>query len=152
MSEIGTAGETRAEAAATAERAVSHIYRAAKARMRSLATRFHPDLHPIGYGVLRFILDEQPARSSDIAASLGMDKGAVSRQVGQLRDMGLVDTQQDPADGRAIWLVPSARTLAVLETFRSESADDFGRVFAEWSTEDLREFGRLLTQFNDSVR
>jgi DNA-binding MarR family transcriptional regulator len=151
MSQIVTTGESRAEAAATAERAISHIYRAAKARMRTLATRFHPDLHPIGYGVLRFIIDEEPARSSDIAASLGMDKGAVSRQVAQLREMGLIETQQDPADGRAALLVPSASARAVLDTFRSESADDFGRVFAKWSTEDLRAFGRLLTQFNASL-
>ena len=143
--------DVRANASAAVEDNIAHIYQAAKARIKGLAVRFHPDLQPVGYGILRLVFDGEPLRASDIAAALGMDKGAVSRQVAALREMGLVDTRSDPDDGRATLLVATPSAREGLAAFRSESSSDYGRVFTEWSTAELRDFAALLTKFNASV-
>ena len=146
-----TTQDVRADASAAVEDNIAHIYQAAKARIKGLAVRFHPDLQPVGYGILRLVFDGEPLRASDIAATLGMDKGAVSRQVAALREMGLVDTRSDPDDGRATLLVATPSAREGLAAFRSESSSDYGRVFTEWSTAELRDFAALLTKFNASV-
>lgn len=146
-----TTTDVRADATAAVETNIAHIYQAAKARIKSLAVRFHPDLQPVGYGILRLVFDGEPLRASDIAATLGMDKGAVSRQVAALREMGLVETRSDPDDGRATLLIATATARQGLAAFRSESSSDYGRVFTEWSTAELRDFAALLVKFNDSV-
>ena len=46
-------------------------------------------------------------RASAIAEAFGIDKGAISRQVQHLVDLGLVDRTPDPADGRADLLAAS---------------------------------------------
>ncbi|CAN5131721.1 MarR family transcriptional regulator [soil metagenome] len=144
--------ESRADAAASVETAIAHIYQAAKARMKELAGRFHPDLQPVAYGLLRLVFEREPVRSSDLAQIMGMDKGAVSRQVTALREMGLIETQHDPADGRAALLVSSASARRALAAFHSESSSDFARIFAEWPTDEMIELGRLLGKFNDAIR
>ena len=53
-----------------------------------------------------------PCASSAIADSFGIDKGAISRQVQHLVDLGLVDRTPDPADGRATLLSASDEARA----------------------------------------
>lgn len=143
--------DKRADAATSVENAIAHIYQAAKARMKDLAGRFHEDLQPVGYGILRLVFEQEPVRASDLATTMGMDKGSVSRQLTALREMGLVETREDPADGRASLLVASAAAREKLDGFHSESSNDFARIFADWSTDDVSELGRLLTKFNSSI-
>lgn len=144
-------GDARAAATHEVDESVTVLYQAAKARIKSLAARFDPDLGPLGFGILRYILATQPLRSGDIVTALGMDKGAVSRQVGLLRDMGLIETRPDPDDGRASILVPSTTAREALEAFRAESTAGYDRVLADWSTEDIATFAALLHRFNESV-
>ena len=151
MSEPEAVIESRADAAAAVEAAIVHIYQAAKARMKSYAGRIHDELQPVGYGILRMVLDQEPVRASDVSGALGMDKSAVSRQVAALREMGLVDTQHDPNDGRATLLVSTEMARTKIAEFRNESMQDFARVFADWPSDDIRSFARLLTKFNGSI-
>ncbi len=146
-----TVVDSRVDAAASVETAIAHLYQAAKARMKELAVRFHPDLQPIGYGILRLVFEQEPVRSSDLAASMGMDKGALSRHLAALREMGLVETRHDPADGRATLLVSSESAKRSLAVFHTESTSELQRVFTDWSTDDMRELGRLLSKFNGSI-
>ena len=67
----------------------------------------HPDLQPASYLLLSHLAHEGPMRSSAIAESFGIDKGAISRQVQHLVDLGLVERMPDPADGRATLLSAS---------------------------------------------
>jgi DNA-binding MarR family transcriptional regulator len=132
------------------EQNVGELYQFAKARMRAIAQRYHPDLQPVGYGILRWAFD-RPVRASEIAQHLGMDKGAVSRQITQLREMGLIETRQDPDDGRATLLVAAPCAIRVREEFRSETTGEYGRLFAEWPLDDLRDLARLLERLNQSL-
>ncbi len=143
--------DSRTDAAVSVETEIAHLYQAAKARMKELAVRFHADLQPIGYGILRLVFEHEPVRASDLASSMGMDKGALSRQVAALREMGLVETRDDPADGRATLLVSTVSAKRALAVFHSESSIELQKIFADWSTDDICQLGRLLAKFNSSI-
>lgn len=145
-----TTDEQREAYARAVEQNVGELYQAAKTQIRAIATRYHPDLQPVGYGILRWVFDG-PLRSSDIAQHLGMDKGAVSRTIGQLRDFGLVETRPDPDDGRATLVAVTPAAIATREQLRSETTSGYGVIFADWDTDDIAEFGRLLFKFNESI-
>ena len=67
--------------------------------MRSRAV--HEDLQPSSYLMLAYLAETGPMRSSTIAETFDVDKGAVSRQVQHLMDLGLAERAPDPEDGRA---------------------------------------------------
>jgi DNA-binding MarR family transcriptional regulator len=142
---------TRAGYQSAIEHEVAELYRSAKSRVKSIASKYHPDLQPVGYGILRFIFTTEPVRSQDIAASLGMDKGAVSRQVTALRQLGLVDTRIDPDDRRATLLVISDKARAVRVQVRGETSSGYSQILDDWNDRDIREFARLLTSFNSAI-
>ena len=57
--------------------------------------------------MLSWLADEGPVRASAMVEKFGIDKGAVSRQLQHLDDLGLVERTPDPADGRATLVVAS---------------------------------------------
>jgi DNA-binding MarR family transcriptional regulator len=142
---------SRDTATAEVESNVTALYQAAKSRVKSLAARYHEKLGPIGFGVLRFVFEHEPVRAGDVAAALGLDKSAVSRQITMLREMDLLDIEPDPADGRASLLLPSDKARQAQVTFRAESSGEYERILASWPTEDIATLARLLERFNDSI-
>ena len=64
----------------------------------------HPDLQPSGYLMLSWITTKGPQRASAMVEAFGIDKGAISRQVQHLMDLGLIEGMPDPDDGRATLL------------------------------------------------
>jgi DNA-binding MarR family transcriptional regulator len=132
------------------EQAVAVLYRASKARVKRLVEHLDPDMQTAGYLVLRYVMANEPIRSSDVAAALSMDKSAVSRQLAVLRDSGLADVQPDPGDGRATLVVASAKAHERLDEFRAELKSDYQRVLADWDADEIADFARLLQKFNAS--
>ena len=132
------------------EQGVAVLYRASKARVKRLVEHLDPDMQTAGYLVLRYVMANEPIRSSDVASALSMDKSAVSRQLTVLRDSGLVDTQPDPGDGRATLVVASAKAHERLDEFRVELKSDYRRVLADWDAAEIADFARLLQKFNSS--
>jgi len=132
------------------EQGVAVLYRASKARVKRLVEHLDPDMQTAGYLVLRYVMANEPIRSSDVASALSMDKSAVSRQLTVLRDSGLVDTQPDPGDGRATLVVASAKAHERLDEFRVELKSDYQRVLADWDAAEIADFARLLQKFNSS--
>ena len=86
--------------------------------------------------VLRVVSDEGALRLQDVAARLGDTQSKTSRAVAALRELGLVETVTDPADGRAIRITATdegrgivrerhARLVrAVADTFRDAEAQE----------------------------
>src|SRR5438045_7707294 len=66
---------------------------------------------------------DEGMRMSVLADRLGVTPGAVSQVVAQLERMGLVDRVTDPADGRAVLVVPTAAAEAGYEAGRRAIAD-----------------------------
>ena len=133
------------------EQAIAILHQTARARVKELVERFDPDLQPAGFGVLRYIVANCPIRAGDIAASLAIDKSAVSRQLTVLRESGLIETRADPDDGRAILLVATPAAREALIEFREAIKADYERVLRNWGTDDIETFGSLLRRFNESV-
>ncbi|WP_203919257.1 MarR family winged helix-turn-helix transcriptional regulator [Rugosimonospora africana] len=141
----------RVVAARDVERGVSDLYRKARSRARGLHRDIHPALTPLGFAVLRLILDEEPMRGAAIASTLGLDKAIVSRQTAILRDIGLVEALPDPEDGRATLFVSSDAAKKAFEAFRAQAQDEYRDILQSWTTEDIVTFGRLLGQFNRAI-
>ena len=150
MPDSAESGAARDAHAGEIEQAVAVLYRASKARVKRLVEHLDPDMQTAGYLVLRYVMANEPIRSSDVASALSMDKSAVSRQLAVLRDSDLVEMRSDPGDGRATLVVASAKAHARLDEFRAELTSDYRRVLADWDADEIATFARLLQKFNAS--
>ena len=77
------------------------------------ARAVHESLQPASYLILAAHQRERPgARLLDRRELFDIDKGAISRQVHHLIELGLVDRAPDPEDGRATLLRSPTRARA----------------------------------------
>ncbi len=97
----------RAETVRALEHEVGVLIRRVRRAIGERARAVHPDLQPMSYLMLAHLAESGPLRSSALAETFGVDKGAVSRQVQHLADLALLDKTPDPDDGRATLLSPS---------------------------------------------
>jgi DNA-binding MarR family transcriptional regulator len=126
---------------------IRRVRRAIGERARSV----HPDLQPVSYLILGYLLHEGPVRASALSTAFDMDKGSVSRQAQHLLDLGLVDRTPDPDDGRATLLSISDdgrhRIADVADHRRKLLAERLG----DWSADDLEAFGAMLARYNAAL-
>jgi DNA-binding MarR family transcriptional regulator len=141
----------RAEHLADLEREVGTLIRRVRRVIHERARLVHPDLQPASYLLLSHLAHEGPVRSSAIAESFGIDKGAVSRQVHHLAELGLLERMPDPADGRATLLSASEDARARLEDVNRHRRKYLDERLGEWSEEDLRGFVRGLARYNAAL-
>ena len=136
------------EAFVRLEREIGLLLRRSRAISTRLSAELHPDLDGAAYGLLALLQDAGPLRASDLVARLGLDKSTVSRQVGTLVQLGLVDRTADPADGRAQVLTPSAEGSARLARLREARRARWEEDLAGWPVEDVATLAELLHRFN----
>jgi DNA-binding MarR family transcriptional regulator len=79
-----------------------------------------------------------------LAASAGMDIGAVSRQVRLLEDAGAVERSTDPTDGRVALLDLTADGRRMAEALRSTGVGHLDATIADWPEADVRQLATLL--------
>lgn len=130
------------------EREIGLMLRRSRAISARLASELHPDLDGAAYGLLALLQDAGPLRASDLVARLGLDKSTVSRQVGTLVQLGLVDRAADPEDGRAQVLTPSADGSARLARIRDARRARWEEDLGHWPVEDIGTLADLLSRFN----
>jgi len=115
------------------------------------ARMVHPDLSPVAYSMLMALNDSGPRRASDLVDLFSIDKGAVSRQVSALLDLGLIERSPDPEDRRAAILAiteeGSRRLSTIAEMRRREVIDRL----SGWSDEDLRGFVAVMARYNSEL-
>ena len=111
----------------------------------------HPDLQPSSYLLLSYVAKAGPVRQAALVEELGIDKGAVSRQVQHLVDLGMVERTRDPEDGRATLLAVTAeaqgRLAEVAAARRQLLADRLGG----WSDDELTAFVDALSRYNAAL-
>lgn len=130
------------------EREIGLLLRRSRAISARLARELHPDLDGAAYGLLALLQDAGPLRASALVTRLGLDKSTVSRQVASLVDLGLVDREPDPVDGRAQVLTASAEGSARLSRIREVRRARWERDMANWPQEDVARLGELLGRLN----
>jgi len=134
------------EAVSRVEHELGRLFARIRVSWREAAQTVHPDLQPLGYQVLTSIATGKATSAGAIIERLQTDKTAVSRQVRQLEQLGLVESVRDPDDRRARVLVATdlaqERVTAARSTYETRLAERLGR----WSQADLDRFAEMLSE------
>lgn len=141
----------RGEALRHLEAELGVLIRRARRMIRERARSVHPELQPAAYLMLGYIHEHGPLRASVIGTVFEIDKGAVSRQVQQLLDLGLIRREPDPDDGRATLVSVSpegVRSLADVTAYRRAWLDER---LGGWSAAELDDLAALLGRYNEAL-
>ena len=141
----------RATALRSIEREVGVLLRRVRRVIGVRARAVHPELQPAAYLVLTHLQERGPARGSAVVEDLGIDKGAVSRQIQHLVDLGLLERRPDPADGRAMLLSLTEDASAGLARVQAERSERFDRRLGELTTAELVAFADQLGRYNSAL-
>ncbi|QSQ19176.1 MarR family transcriptional regulator [Pyxidicoccus parkwayensis] len=121
---------------------------AARVLTERSAAAFQPGLQPAAFHVARWLLAFGPAKPSEIAEAVGMDRSSISALIREMKGFGLAASEQDAADKRAVIvsLTPlgKERVRAALDLRGTEY---FSRI-DDWSNDDIARFTELLRRFN----
>lgn len=146
-----TATVSRTDALRELEGEVGVLIRRIRRVIGERARAVHPELLPASYLMLGYVRDHGPLRASVIGQVFDIDKGAISRQVQHLIDLGLLDRSPDPEDGRATLLSASADAVRRLD----QVADDRRQYLADrlggWTAEEMSAFTSTLRRYNEAL-
>jgi DNA-binding MarR family transcriptional regulator len=142
---------SRADELGRLEEEVGVLIRRVKRVIGERARAVHPELQPASYLMLSYLATSGPQRSSVLSERFGVDKGAISRQVQHLGDLGLVERTPDPEDGRATLVSASADAVHRLESINRDRRRWLDEQLSEWSEDDLREFVSGLARYNQAL-
>lgn len=115
------------------------------------ARSVHPDLQPMSYLLLAHLAEAGPMRSSALAETFGIDKGAISRQVHHLVSLQLLDRTPDPDDGRATLLVASDDAVRRLTEVRQARRALLDERLHDWSDDELSALVADLARYNQTL-
>ncbi|WP_328527548.1 MarR family transcriptional regulator [Nocardioides sp. NBC_00368] len=141
----------RVESLIRLEAEVGVLMRRAKRAMRIRGRMLHPDLPPGGYMVLTWVAEHGPLRASALVDGLGIDKGAVSRMVQTIVDLGLLERHPDPEDGRASLVSLTAEAREGLDRVARERRVRFSDRLADWSPDDIDRLSAMLSRYNEAL-
>lgn len=129
----------------------TQLFITARTNFARNAESVHPELRGLGMMMLQMILKKGPITATCIGSLLNMDKATVSRQLSQLRGLGLVDATPSPEDRRSLLLTASASAREILDEVHLRNASDYRTRFEDWNDEDLAQLLVLLRRFNASA-
>lgn len=129
---------------ARVEHELGRLFARIRVGWREAAVTVHPDLQPLGYQVLTSIASGRATSAGAIIERLQTDKSAVSRQVRQLEQLGLVESVPDPEDRRARVLVATDLAQERVALARARYEGRIGEKLRRWSAADLDHFANLL--------
>jgi DNA-binding MarR family transcriptional regulator len=141
----------RAEELRRLEQEVGVLIRRVKRVIGERSRAVHPDLQPASYLMLTYLAAEGAQRSSVLSERFGVDKGAISRQVQHLTELGLVEREPDPLDGRAALVSASPEAVRRLEAVEQDRRRWLDERLSEWSEDDLRDFVTALARYNATL-
>ena len=142
---------TRTESLRLLEHEVNVMLRRIRRVLAERARAVHPELQSGSYLMLAYLADSGAMRASAIAEALCLDKGAVSRQLQHLEEVGLVDRAPDPEDRRASLVSASEEAVRRIGEVASERRQWLDERLADWSDEDLASFAGQLGRYNESL-
>ena len=141
----------RPESLVRLEQEVGVLVRRIRRVIAERARLVHPDLQPASYLMLSHVAENGPMRASSVADLFTVDKGAISRQVTHLMELGLVEKSRDPEDGRAWLLTATPDAVQRLRTVAEQRRSYLAERLDGWEAGDLERFTDLLARYNDSL-
>ena len=115
------------------------------------ATAVHPQLQAASYYVLLFLVENGPTRGSSLACQFDIDKGAISRQVQHLVDLGLAERAADPEDGRAQLVSASAEAVRLIDEAAAAQQRAWHRTLGDWTDDELATMAAQLGRLNEAL-
>jgi DNA-binding MarR family transcriptional regulator len=115
------------------------------------ASAVDPSLGAVGYGVLEHLSRHGECRQTELIGALGSEKGAISRAVQQLVDLGLVARVPDPDDGRAHQIAITAEGTSRLDGVVTARRASYAERLADWTPEEIAGFVATLARYNAAL-
>lgn len=134
------------EAVHRVERELGRLFARIRVGWREAAATVHPDLQPLGYQVLAAIVSGHATTAGALIERLQTDKSAVSRQVRQLTELGLVVSIRDSDDRRARRLVATELATERVTAARAAYESRLSERLRRWSADDLDRVADLLDE------
>lgn len=107
-----------------------------------------PGLPPAAMKAFLTVCRQGRTTPSALADHLLMDRGQVSRTVGELEGLGLVSRSPDPEDRRQTLVTPTEEGLARLDRARGGApGEGLRRALAGWEPDEVRMLATLLHRF-----
>lgn len=141
-------GNPRAEELLAVETQMWLLSRRLRRKLSQQAHEISPGLGLIGYAVMEALSHRGERRQGEIGEIIGCEKGALSRAVNELIELGLVARHPDPDDGRAHLVGLTEQGRARMSRLRHERHDRFRNRMDEWSLEELRDLSSALARYN----
>ena len=139
--------QDRSAAISEVEDSLRRLTETVRAAMRNAAKEIDPTLSLFGLKVLHLLKRAGATQPGVVAEKLMVDKSVISRLSRQLEELGLIEVQPDPKDGRArlLALAPAAaERVKAVETGIMLDHD----VLDTWSESDLRQFAGYLSRLS----
>lgn len=114
----------------------------------ALARGIDAAMEPAAYSVLAAVRMLGPCRVTDLAASLGMGKPAVSGHVAALHRLGLLERGMTDDDERSRPVVLTDEGHRRVDAARARRRRDFRRQLEGWDQVDVVDLVALLSRFN----
>ena len=133
------------------EAEVVAMLRRARRATTDRARLIDPALATVGYQVLVALRENPGLPQSALVEKLDMDKGAVSRQVHLLADLGLVDKHADPEDRRACLVSLSEEGERRMGDLERERRSAYVARFDDWTADELTVLAEQLAKYNRTL-
>lgn len=146
MTEAGRVDTLRA-----LEHEVGVLIRRVRRVIGDRARAVHPDLQPASYLILAAVADDGPLRGSELSELFTTDKGAISRQVKHLVELGLLSATKDPDDARATLLTATDDAKSRLNDIVEHRRKYLDERLADWSPGELSGLVEVLGRYNAAL-
>jgi DNA-binding MarR family transcriptional regulator len=127
---------------------IAVLFRRARVYFREAAREVHPDLQPSAYAILVRLVVDGPMRASALVDYFAADKGAISRQISHLEDLGFATRRPDPDDRRAQSIEATQIGKRRCQAARERHMRATRELLSHWDPSDVDKLGELLARFN----
>lgn len=119
--------------------------------MAERARLLHPEMSASEYSVCAYLHREGPQRAATLVEAFETDKGAMSRHIAHLEELGLVSREPDPSDGRAQLVSLTAGAVARHDEVTLARRERLAAMLDDWEPGDLERFIDDLSRYNDTL-
>ena len=141
------------DAATALERAVPMLVRwfTRSDVKRSMLADAEPTLSWTDAWLLGRITDTGPVRLSELADWQEVDRSTMTTQVRRLEDLGLVERDADPRDGRAVLVSATRAGAARHRRTKLTARSVYEKLLDDWSEDDLRAAAQVARRFTQTL-
>jgi DNA-binding MarR family transcriptional regulator len=143
--------DTPTDPVARLESELGLLLRRARASADRLARQVHPDLEPSAYPLLSRIEREPDVRASELAEHIGVGRGTMSRQLGRIEQLGLIERRPDPDDSRGQLIRVTPEGARRVEAARVARRRYLEQALGAWSPQERALLADQLHRHNDAL-